>query len=351
MIGFALLGAARKNLSWSSLGNLLILVGICMQWNLLWSVFWNSCFNGFSKEYRLSVTDLVQCEQCVLCLMLIGMDLVGRVYYSQLVYISLIMSVGFSLNSAVFNYGIKIFDGGAGMQVFLFSAVFVLVAWASGMRMKNLVISKQDFTYHSQTLALVGLLLIVYAWPSFNMAGAILTSNNTLVSLATLQSAAFSNTIFGMSAGILCSLLLMTPHTKSHIHHYVEAIIDVILILTQGGIIIASITDILLYPVATIVLSGLASFSTIILFKYFSQSYMLVFFPQSTLRVLFGFLASVFAAIATAARITQTPTLANNLSTLAGMELAGLAITVAISALFGAGCGLILVFVEGPTHN
>lgn len=98
-------------------------------------------------------------------------------------------------------------------------------------------------------------------------------------------------------------------------------------------------------------LSGLASFTTIILFKYYSQSYMLTFFPQSTLRLVFGFLSGVFASIATAARSTQTPTLADNLTTTAPMELAGIAVTVGIAAVFGAGSGLILVFVAGPTHS
>jgi hypothetical protein len=147
--------------------------------------------------------------------------LIGKVYYSQLVYISLILSVGFSLNSAVFTYGIKIYDGGCGMQVFLFSAVFSLIAWVVGMRMKNLAISKQESTYQSQTLGLVGMLLVVYGWGSWNMAGAIFTQKNTIVTVGELQTAALQNTVFGMASAVLGSMLLMTPHSKANIGHYI----------------------------------------------------------------------------------------------------------------------------------
>lgn len=190
-------------------------------------MFWNSCFLGFSKEYTLTIGDLIQCEQCALCLLLVCTDLIGKVFYSQLVYICLVLSVGFSLNSGILNYGIKIFDGGAGMQVFLFSAVFFMVAWIIETRLKKLEVTHQKHWYHGQSIALIGLLLIIYSWPSVNMAGAVLTSKNTLTTIAQLQTSAFSNTIFGMTGGILSSMLMMGPQNKTPITTYIEAIINV----------------------------------------------------------------------------------------------------------------------------
>lgn len=107
------------------------------------------------------------------------------------------------------------------MQVFLFSAVFFMVAWICGMRFKKLQVTQKNYWYHTETLGLIGLLLIVYSWPNFNVAGAVITSKNTLAGLGSLQSSAFTNTIFGMAASILCSMLLMTPHEKSSINNYI----------------------------------------------------------------------------------------------------------------------------------
>lgn len=111
---------------------------------------------------------------------------------------------------------------------------------------------------------------------------------------------------------------------------------------------ISSITDLLLYPVATIVLGGVASFTTIMLFKYFPNNFMLNNFPQSALRFMFGVSTCIFASIIIASRVNQSPTLANDLPNIAGLEFAGLAITIAIAAIFGAGGGLLISMVPRP---
>lgn len=110
----------------------------------------------------------------------------------------------------------------------------------------------------------------------------------------------------------------------------------------------SSFTDIIIYPVAPILLSGMAGLVTVIFFKYLSHTYLLTYFPQSSLRLFFGCLSGVFAAIAVAARIDYTPTLANNLSAKAGLELAGLAVSLGSGCIFGIFSGLILIFVPGP---
>lgn len=110
----------------------------------------------------------------------------------------------------------------------------------------------------------------------------------------------------------------------------------------------SSFTDIIIYPVAAILLSGVAALTTIILFKYLSHTYLLTYFPQSSLRLLYGCLSGVFAAIAVAARIDYTPTLANDLSTKAGLELAALGVSLGTGCIFGIFSGLILIFVPGP---
>jgi hypothetical protein len=129
-------GASQKNLSWTSLGSVLVVVAICVQWSLLWSVLWNSCFLGFSTSFTLTVTNLIQSMQSALCTILVATDFIGRLYHNQLMYVCLIMNVLFTLNSAILNYGLRIFDGGCGMQVFLLSGVYCLIAWVVASRIK-----------------------------------------------------------------------------------------------------------------------------------------------------------------------------------------------------------------------
>jgi hypothetical protein len=98
-------------------------------------------------------------------------------------------------------------------------------------------------------------------------------------------------------------------------------------------------------------LSGIASLTTIIFYKYLGDSYLLTHFPHASLRIVYGALSGVLAAIAVASRINFTPTLANNLPTLAGLEMAGLGITLGIGCIGGAGSAIIILFVEGPSQS
>jgi hypothetical protein len=222
-----MVGSAQRNLSWTSLGNVLVVVALCFQWSLLWSVFWNSCFQGFSVSFNLTITNFIQSAQSSLCTLLLATDLMGKLYYNQLMFICLIMGVGFTLNSAILNYALKIFDGGCAMQVFLLAGASCLIAWLVVTKIKAHEMGVKTYGYNTESMGLVGLLLVVYGWPSFNMAGAVITQANTLLTLSVVQSSAFFNTLYGMTGCIIFSLMLATPHSKVSIRHFLEAIISV----------------------------------------------------------------------------------------------------------------------------
>lgn len=49
----------------------------------------------------------------------------------------IIQVIGFALNSSIINYGLKVFDGGAGLEVFLFSSVYSLGLWFIAFKLTN----------------------------------------------------------------------------------------------------------------------------------------------------------------------------------------------------------------------
>ena len=104
-------------------------------------------------------------------------------------------------------------------------------------------------------------------------------------------------------------------------------------------------------PVALIVLSGVASFTVVLFFKYLSDGYLLTYFPQCTIRVFFGIFAAVFASIAVAARNGVTPTLVSDFTTQAGMEMVAMIVTLGVGAAFGAFGGLIIGLVPGSPES
>jgi uncharacterized membrane protein YjjP (DUF1212 family) len=77
----------------------------------------------------------------------------------------------------------------------------------------------------------------------------------------------------------------------------------------------ASSTDILVYPVAAIVLGGFASVITLLLHKYLAQNFFIKSFPDATIRFFSSVLGGIFAAIIVA---TRSPSLTSN-SSVAGL--------------------------------
>jgi len=124
-----MVGTSQRNLCWTSLGNVLVVVALSFQWSLLWSVFWNSCFLGFSVSFTLTITNFIQSAQSSLCTLLLATDLIGKLYHQQLLFICLITNIGYTLNSAILNYALNTFDGGCAMQVFLLAGTSCMIAW------------------------------------------------------------------------------------------------------------------------------------------------------------------------------------------------------------------------------
>ena len=129
--------------------------------------------------------------------------------------ISLIQSVGFSLNSAVITYGLKAFDGGGGMQIFFLSGIYSYAMWFIGFKFKEIALPKQTYTYPGITFSIIGLLLILYGWPSFNAGGSLLSQSIASADAqSTMSHCAYVNTILTLSAAVLSAFLYHTPNDK-----------------------------------------------------------------------------------------------------------------------------------------
>lgn len=113
----------------------------------------------------------------------------------------------------------------------------------------------------------------------------------------------------------------------------------------------ASSTDVLLNPAAGLVLGAVASASTMTLFKYYENTFILECLPNSAFKAGFGFLSGIFASIIVASRNNATPSLTSSILTSAAYDLAALALTIGLGLLFGVGCGYLLKLLPGPNKE
>jgi hypothetical protein len=137
MLGFTFMYSPFRRLSIFAFVSLLIVIAVAAQTNILFGTFWDSCFNGFSSSFQITAILLIRSVFASLSILLTVLDFVGLFDYWQVyLLIAPIMTIGYSLNSAIITYGLKTFDGGGGCTIFLYSGVCSLMIWALCIRGK-----------------------------------------------------------------------------------------------------------------------------------------------------------------------------------------------------------------------
>jgi hypothetical protein len=137
MFAFTLMYTPFRRLSITALAILLVVVAVTVQTNLLFDTFWSSCFNGFSSNFQVTISLVIRCLFASLAVMLTALDFMGFFAYWQVFFIMApIMGIGYSLNEAIIIYGLKTFDGGGGMMVFLYSGICSFMIWVLCIRGK-----------------------------------------------------------------------------------------------------------------------------------------------------------------------------------------------------------------------
>jgi len=180
LLAFTFMYNPFRKLSLFSLGSILLVVGVTIQTFFLFGTFWDSCFDGFSSTFTIDLTLVTRSLYASLIVLLTALDFIGIFCYWQVYLIMApIMTIGSSLCSALLIRGLKIFDGGGGLLLFLYSGVCSLMVWAilikGNIDPSKLIIKR---SYVNQTLGIIGLILAFINWPKFNAAGALVSYSN-----------------------------------------------------------------------------------------------------------------------------------------------------------------------------
>ena len=137
LLGFTLMYSPYRKFSLFSFVVLLMVISISAQTNILFGTFWDSCFNGFSSSFSIDINLLLRSMFASLAVLLTVLDFIGLFSYWQVyLLIAPIMTIGFSLNSSILIYGLKVFDGGGGLTIFLYSGMCSLMIWILSIKGK-----------------------------------------------------------------------------------------------------------------------------------------------------------------------------------------------------------------------
>lgn len=183
IFGFTLMYCPFRKLSIFSFVTLLIIISITTQTTILFATFWDNCFNSFNTldpSFQITAALLSRSGYASLAVLLTVLDFIGLFSFWQIyLLIAPIMAIGYCLNSAIIIYGLKTFDGGGGVTIFLYSGMCSLMIWIVCIR------GKIDFnkfyiksSYLNKTLGFIGVVISFINWPKFNMAGSIISFVN-----------------------------------------------------------------------------------------------------------------------------------------------------------------------------
>jgi hypothetical protein len=180
LFGFTLMYCPFRKLSIFAFVSLLIIISITTQTTILFATFWDSCFYGFYNSFQITGALLTRSGYGCLAVLLTVLDFIGLFGYWQIyLLIAPIMSIGYCLNSAILIYGLKTFDGGGGLIIFLYSGICSLMIWILCIRGK---IDNEKYhlkqSYINKTLGFIGVVISFINWPKFNMAGAVISYIN-----------------------------------------------------------------------------------------------------------------------------------------------------------------------------
>lgn len=106
---------------------------------MLFDQFWYSVFHEFTTSFEITTSLGIESVMAVFAMLMVAIDYIGIWRHWQIfVFTVPIVNFLWALNYNILRYGIKIFDGGAGLNCFLFSAATSLSIWVVCVRGNNL---------------------------------------------------------------------------------------------------------------------------------------------------------------------------------------------------------------------
>jgi len=140
LFGFTLMYCPFRKLSIFAFVSLLLSISIGTQTTILFATFWDNCFTSFNTLdpfFQITFSLLSRSGYACLAIVITVLDFIGLFSFWQIyLLIPPIMAIGYCLNSAIIIYGLKTFDGGGGLSIFLYSGLCSLMIWILCIRGK-----------------------------------------------------------------------------------------------------------------------------------------------------------------------------------------------------------------------
>jgi len=388
-IGFGFLMTFLKKYGYSSVGLNFVVAAVVIQWSIVSNSFWHQVFGGETEWHKVSlgIDTLITADFAAAAVLITFGALLGKVTPAQLIIIALIEIVFYGINENIGVGQLHAVDVGGSMFVHTFGAYFGLACslalGLSNTRKQGNVIGalgkatlcakeperkaiaaeadtaeeNNASTKNSDMFAMIGTIFLWLFWPSFN--GALASGEqqhrvvvNTVLSLSACCVSAF------LFSALLRGLQHQIATGGDH-SHYKFDMVDIQNATLAGGVAIGSAADLVVGAWGAIVVGFLAGLLSVAGYVFIGP-----FLAKSiglhdtcgvhNLHGMPGVLGALVGALASALATdeiygTSISTVfpertegGRTAATQGGIQLAALAITVAIAVLSGFATGLLI---------
>ena len=182
-VGFGMLFTLLKHHNWSSVAINLIVAVMTIEFGFFSHFLWSYTFNKNKLEFNFENLILIEFN-AITVLISLG-TLIGKLPISQYLIISILESIGASLNFHLCRDELKAKDIGGSMYVFLYGGVSAitisfLLFHKSEEKRKILESPHKSTNYTSTILSFIGTIFIWILFPSFNTSLIVKKNNETV---------------------------------------------------------------------------------------------------------------------------------------------------------------------------
>jgi len=265
-IGFGFLMTFLKKYGYSAVGYNFLLSCLSVLWGILCLGFWNHV-HALDKDYRIQLTMPLLTEGLfVAATVMISFGAVlGRTSPAQLLVLTFVEVMAYSLNYYLGVNVLNINDSGGSVRIHVFGAYFGLsVSWImEKMRMRYVQVdddaeiaaeaaSKKSSRTTSDITAMIGTIFLWIMWPSFN--AALATPSGRLY--------AITNTFLSLCSSVVGTFIVSKiVSSKFEMFHVQNATL-------AGGVAMGAAANLYLEPGGAIGIGAFAGIVSVLGFKY-----------------------------------------------------------------------------------
>jgi len=242
-IGFGFLMTFLRKYGYTAVGATFILGALALQFYQLTITFWEDVIEGEWHRVHINITTLIKGDFAGGAVMISFGALLGKVTFTQMMLLSLIEIIFFSLNEAI-SLKLGIADIGGSMVIHMFGAFFGLAASAFLTDKKARGNRDNSAVYHSDIFSMIGTIFLWMYWPSFNGA----------LSYGNAQHRAVVNTVLSLTASCIFAFIFSQFWRREKVFN----MIDIQNATLAGGVAMGTCADMGIHPAFALLVGAIS---------------------------------------------------------------------------------------------